>query len=207
MDFGFGLYKISKDSKVYTDAPKKNNLARLVFLFILLISFLFGLHINKKLNQPERVVERSFNNSLNKPFHSSLEGYISLKDSTEKSFRTHEIFNPEKGVATTKAINDTELPTINSHDALILLDNITNVAELKKEDMYGSGTRHFTGEFKSPGNVNSSSMFELWIDMANYLPVRLTIIKIQRNASYNSAGSPVSRITYLNIRYYKWGLK
>jgi hypothetical protein len=207
MDLGFGLYKISKDSKVYTDTPQKNNLTRAFFLVILLLSFLFGLYINNKFNQPINIVERSLKNSLNKPFHSSLEGYISLKDSTEKSFRTREVFNPEKGITVLRANKTSDISPLNSREAINLLEKITNVNELKKEDMYGAGTRHFTGEFKSLSDGNSSSMFELWIDMANYLPVRLILIKIQRNASKDSTGSPVSRITNLNIRYYKWGLK
>ena len=205
---GFGLYRINKDSKLYTEQPvQKSQLGRTLFLGILMFSFVLGLYINSKINVPSKTIDRVIKKSQSKFFMASLEGYVSMKDSLEKKFRTRETYIPEKGITVSKAYVTADSSPVNALDALKNLSSIKNVRELKKEDMYGAATRHFTGDIQNVSDGKTSSIFELWINMYTIMPVRLSIIEIERNAAQDSIGEPVSRITSYNIRYHNWNIK
>ena len=80
-----------------------------------------------------------------------------------------------------------------------------NAVEYEREDMYGHGTRLFSGSLKFPGDDDSvACVFKYWIDIRSHLAVRLHIAKVERNVSTFSDGEPASRVTYINIRYHDW---
>ena len=79
------------------------------------------------------------------------------------------------------------------------------MVEYEKEDMYGYGTRRFSGPLPTPGdNESGAGMFEYWINIRTYLAVRLIISLVDRNVEFDSRGNPISKETYINIRYYDW---
>jgi len=92
-----------------------------------------------------------------------------------------------------------------SVETLKELARAQNVHEHDKQDMYGHGTRHFSGTLPPVvDNDRIARVFDLWIDVRNFLPVRLSITQVERGAGSDAAGNPVSRETYLNIRYFGW---
>ena len=87
--------------------------------------------------------------------------------------------------------------------ALDLILKSGNPVEYNPEDMYARPTRHFSGSFReSPGDSLRVYVFNCWVDMKTRVMVRLELSGVQRNAGADEAGEPVSRETYLNIRYY-----
>ena len=93
----------------------------------------------------------------------------------------------------------------NAFSAIEALMYAQHITEHEKEDMYGYGTRHFSGSIVFPEENDSVSfMFEYWIDMRVLQPVRLIVSKVERDKAFDIQQNPVSRVTYLNIRYFNW---
>ncbi len=71
------------------------------------------------------------------------------------------------------------------------------------EDMYGHGTEHFSGPLSIKGNSeNIAAVFNYWIDMKTHEAVRLTISKVERGIVTSENSDPLSRVTYINIRFF-----
>ena len=182
-----------------------SDLSRLLLFVFMLLAAIVGGHFNKVSNKPSNVLSRSINKSLKLTFKASLEGSITLKDSTLCTFRSRQIYSPEKGLSVLSNIRSADQAPLDVLSALESLRNAENITEYNKEDMYGHPTQHFSGTFNLDGDNDSIAyVFEYWIDMRSLLAVRINIAKVERNVLTDSEGNTFSKETYLNIRYYDW---
>ena len=68
--------------------------------------------------------------------------------------------------------------------------------------MYAHPTLRYAGSlWNSAGDSLHAYTFICWIDMRERVLVRLELSGVQRNAGVDANGEPVSKETYLNIRY------
>ena len=189
----------SSSMKIHTD------LTRLFLLVFMLLAAIVGGHFNRVSNKPSNLLSRSIDKSLKQTFNASMEGSITLKDSTLSTFRSRQIYSPEKGISVSSIIRSTDNAPLDALSAIESLRNAENITEYNKEDMYGHPTRHFSGTFNSTADDSLTAyVFEYWIDMRSLLAVRMNIAKVERNVLTDSEGNTFSKETYLNIRYYGW---
>ncbi|MCE5250829.1 hypothetical protein LLG96_11475 [bacterium] len=196
----------SKKSKGYQD-----DLPRLILLLLMLLAAVIGGYYNKISDQPIKIVNRSLKKSLGQPFRASLEGETTISDSIINTYRDHQSYTPGKGTAsparTGGYYSAITVPAF-FFDAAGILEELRNslkVSEGDREDMYGHGTRHFSGSLKPAGAPDSViCVYEYWIDIRSRLAVRLSVTVVERNAVPRVDDEPMSRVTYINIRYHDW---
>ncbi|MFC1692281.1 hypothetical protein ACFL1R_02110 [Candidatus Latescibacterota bacterium] len=189
-----------------------HDLPRLILLLVMLLAAIFGRMYFKNANQPIKIVGRSLKKSVNHSFHASLEGTTRLRNAILGNYRNRQQYTPDRGLSKSpeKNLKSQNRYPISSapFDALSAIESLhyaQNIFEHNKEDMYGHGTRHFSGLLHIPGSGDSlGHMFEYWINMRTLLPVKLTISRVERNVDVNKYGEPISRTTFLNIRYHNW---
>ena len=185
-------------------AKFESDIMRLVLLVLMVFAGLIGVCYNGHINKPESVIKRSVNKSRSYIFKSSLEGGMSLGGSKLATYRIWYEFHPKHGIRTVSDESTGAIP----HDcveALALLNEIRDPVEYDLEDMFGHGTRHFTGSFNRYTESDTTAYaLEYWLDMRSKLPVRLDVAKVDRNAAVNGDGEAMSRETYLTIRYHNW---
>ena len=198
--------RLAPDSKFESSSMKLHtDLSRLLLFVFMLLAAIVGLHFNKVSNKPSNVLSRSINKSLKQTCKASLEGSITLKDSTLNTFRSRQIYSPEKGLSVSSNIRSANHALLDAVNAIESLRSAENITEYDKEDMYGHPTRHFSGTFNYDGDRDLTAyVFEYWIDMRSLLAVRINIAKVERNVITDSDGNTFSKETYLNIRYYDW---
>ena len=186
-------------------AKYESDISRLVLLLVMLIAAIIGGYINSVSDQPVRVVKRSIDKSLKRSFMASLEGETSLKDSILSVYRIRQQYHPNHGISMISNARSSQPAPFNALMVFELISRCNNIIEHDKEDMYGYGTRHFSGSFKLPeDDASVANIFEYWIDMRSRLPVRVNIVKIERNVSTDSEGNSVSKEMYITIRYFNW---
>ena len=186
-------------------AKYESDISRLVLLIVMLIAAIIGGNINSVSNQPLKVVKRSIDKSLKRSFMASLEGETSLKDSVLSVYRSRQQYYPDHGISMISNDRSSNPAPLDALMAFELISRCNNIIEHNKEDMYGHGTRHFSGSFKlQEDDTSAVNIFEYWIDMLNHLPVRVNIVKIERNVSTDSEGNSVSKEMYITIRYFNW---
>lgn len=187
--------------------PVKNqsDIARLVLLSAMVLAAIFGYYINRASNIPVKIVNKSVEAALKQPFRASIEGSVTLMDSTLASFRNRQTYDPERGLRMVSAGDASGGQPFDSVETLEELARAQNVYELDKQDMYGHGTRHFSGTMPPvEDNDRIARVFDLWIDVRSFLPVRLSITQVERGADSDAEGNPVARETYMNIRFFGW---
>ena len=200
MSFG----RINLDVSGYlSDTP------RLILLVLMLLAAIIGGYINSALDRPENLVGASLKKSLDHSFKASLEGTTTLQNSVLSIHRTRQQYSPGKGItSTSRSANGNSITAspgvdFNALNCLEALRHATNITELYKEDMYGHATRHFTRTFTLPSDSDKYvHAYEYWIDMTSLRAVRLVITTVERNVGVDDKGGSVSKITYINIRYY-----
>ena len=192
--------KPEKDSiKLHTD------LTRLLLLIFMLLAALLGGYIKTVTNKPTNVLEKSIDKSLKQSFKASMEGSTVIKDSTVCNFRSRQIYTPETGLSILSSIRSSDRAPFDAVSAIESLRLAGRLTEYNKEDMYGHPTRHFSGTINPARNDSSVvCIFEYWIDMKSFLAVRLSIARVERNVSTDTSGNPLSKETYINIRYHDW---
>ena len=187
--------------------PVKNqsDIARLVLLSAMVLAAICGYFINKSSNTPVKIVNKSVEAALKQPFKTSIEGSVTLMDSTLASFRNRQTYNPERELMRPSMGGSSDGLPFDSAETLEELTRAQNVYEYDKQDMYGHGTRHFSGAMPPiEGNDRIARVFDLWIDVRRFLPVRLSITQVERGAGSDTAGNPVAQETYMNIRFFGW---
>ncbi len=185
--------------KLHTD------LSILSLLVFMILAAVAGGHFYSVSNKPSNVLSRSINKSLKQTFKASIEGSITLKDSTLSTFRSRQVYSPEKGLSVLFYTRSAEQSPFDAVSAVESLRNAENITEYEKEDMYGYPARHFSGTFNLEGDNDSTAhVFEYWVNMRSLLSVRINIAKVERNILTDSKGDTFSKETYLNIRYYDW---
>ena len=188
-----------------------SDIPRLILLVLMLLAGIIGVYINSALERPEKLVDASLKKSFEHSFRASLEGTTTLQGSVLSIHRTRQQYSPGKGITSTSRSakgNGMTASTgvdFNALNCLEALRHATHITEQYKEDMYGHATRHFTGTFTLPTDSDKYvHAYEYWIDMTNLRAVRLVITTVERNAGVDGKGESVSKITYINIRYYDW---
>jgi len=206
-----GQIDLSDDQGSGRYTKYQHDLHRLIFLILLMVSFVIGLYVTRTTNQPVRVINRSLKKSLARSFCASLEGTTSVMDSVVSIYRDRQVYTSGKGIVSfsgseehTGAVTFSSL-SLNAHSALELIRKTTLASEMDRQDMYGHGTRHFSGSLKISGNDSPVvCVYEYWIDLRSFLAVRLSLTLVERNAVPQTDDEPLSRVTYLNIRFYDW---
>ena len=218
-----GKFDLNEDSsplsrrraKVYAKGGEKDNftddLPRLLLLFFMLVAFIIGVIVHTYINKPHSVINSSIKKTLGLSFQSSLEGSTVIRNSLLKTYRTRYRYAPEKGITAVSNekkgsfAESSQKASFNPLNALEALKYPHSVIELRKEDMYGYGTQHFSGLLSLPDKGGLVEYkFEYWIDIQTLLAVRLIVIIVEKNAGIDSKGISVPKKTYLNIRYYNW---
>ena len=214
---GFGFYNFGDKSEASSrrrgsaskyskgTAAVESDLSRLFLLSFMLLAAIFGGYYNSVSNIPSRIIKKSIDKSLKHSFRASLEGSTSLKNSILSTYRSHQKYNPEEGHSILPNIGSSDRAPFDAVSAMESILHAENAVEYGREDMYGHGTRLFSGSLKFPGDDDSvACVFKYWIDIRSHLAVRLHIAKVERNVSTFSDGEPASRETYINIRYHDW---
>ena len=182
-----------------------SNTPRLILIGLMVIAAILGSQINKFTDRADNALERSVGKALKTSFAASLEGTTTIQDSLISTHRLRQLCDHDGNLKTNGGTADTPYLRFNVRSALEALRNPTIVVEHDMEDMYGHGTRLFSGSFSLPDDdENTMHAFKYWADMRSLYPVRLTITTVERNIMYDDDGDGISRITYLNIRYYSW---
>ena len=168
--------------------------------------FAIGFIVNAYSNSARTILRGSVNKMEKLTFRASIEGKISLRDSTLAQYRYRQVYVPGKGISTVSNLagGNGEAP-LNALNYLESLRKTEQVKEDDRQDMYGHPTRHFYGVVRvaeSGKAASSSYYFEYWVDMRDLKPVRLTLSKAERNSAVDSKGDPIATETYLNIRYW-----
>ncbi len=186
-------------------AKMESDIMRLLLLVLMLIAGVFGVFYHSHINKPEYVIKHSIDKSLSRSFKASLEGNMSLGGNRLAGYRARYEFHPGHGLRVISNESSGEIP-YDSVEALGLVEDAHNPVEYEKEDMFGHGTRHFTGSsIQYTENDSTAYAFEYWVDMRSNLPVRLDIARVDRNAAIDDSGDALSMETYITIRYHTWG--
>ena len=185
-------------------ARLQSDIGRLLLLVLMVLAGIFGVFYNTHINKPETVIRHSIEIGRSRSYKSSLEGSMSLGGNRLATYRIRYEYHPKHGLRTLLDESTGEIP-YDSAQALELLGGAVDLAEYDKEDMYGHGTRHFTGSFTEYTESDSTAYaFEYWVDMRKQLPVRLDVARVERNAAIGDDGDAVSRETFFSIRYHNW---
>ncbi|MBT4485216.1 MAG: hypothetical protein HOC71_16240 [Candidatus Latescibacteria bacterium] len=192
------------------EAKFSNDLSRLTLFAVMLLCAIFGYNYNSRRNIPINVITRSAERSLKKTFDASFEGSTTMKGIYLGIYRSRQNYSPGDGLTITpvdgeNVEEDYPPPPFNTLTALEALRYASEVVDRGKEDMYNFGTRHFSGTLRMPDDDESIAYaFEYWVDIRKLRPVRFTISKIERNVGVDTNGESISKLTYINIRYYNW---
>ncbi|MBN1294517.1 MAG: hypothetical protein JXB48_21950 [Candidatus Latescibacteria bacterium] len=188
-----------------------SDVPRLILLILMLCAAVIGGYVNSNLDKPVKVINRSVEKSLARSFRASIEGTTSIGDSVVARHRDHVRYVPGKGLRSLSgSANDTGRPLSekSQFDALSALRSVQTapfITEREKEDMYGHGTRHYTGSFSLSTDGDSVvHAYEYWIDMRKLLAVRLLMTTVEQSPVVNALGDSLSKVTFINIRYHDW---
>ena len=194
----------SKESNFYHDLP------RLILLLLMLAGAIFGGYYESYRNKPIRIIEKSIDMTIKNSFMASLEGTSQINKTVVAIYRNHQSYTPDRGITilSDRGRIGTSYPQETPFDAFNAIEALrfaSNIIEHDKEDMYGYGTRHFSGSINLPEENDSVTfVFDYWISMRALRPVRLIFSKVEREKSINIQDNPVSKGIYLNIRYFDW---
>lgn len=181
------------------------NVPRLILIGLMVVAAVIGSQINRITDRADNALARSIDKSLSTSFSASLEGTTTIQDSLISTHRLRQQCNNEGVLTTNGGTADTPYLRFNVRSALEALKHPSNVVEHDMEDMYGHGTRLFSGSFVLPDDdENTVHAFKYWADMRDLYPVRLTITTVVRNVLFDEEGDGISQVTYLNIRYHSW---
>ncbi len=195
----------SRFAKSRTSDSIAHDLPRLLLLLFMLMAATFGGICNHYTNSPVKIVKRSMTRTVEHPFRASLEGSTALKSISLASYRERQQYTPETGLAAEiiERPSDGDVPPFDALTALLALEYADAVVEHDREDMYGHGTRHFSGSLALPGmSEDMVYVFEYWCDIRTYRAVRLIVTEAERNAAVDDRGNAISRETYINIWFY-----
>ena len=195
------LYKMPPVSKA---TKHQADLERLGFLILLAIVFIVGLFYHLANNTPTAVIDSSAERALGQPFRISLEGGVSINRRSLEAYRVRYRYQPESGLAVEPQVISA-MPPIDPVTALNLIRDVPDPREYQREDMYSHPTRHLGGTWHDAADSSKVYVFNVWLDIRSRDLVRLEISGVQRNADVDRNGDPVSRETYLNMRFYDYG--
>ena len=163
------------------------------------------------LNNPIRFITRSWEKTLKHSFKASLEGSTVMRNTILGVYRNRQRYTSEKGIilpgdaSENSGILPPYKPPYDAKSALELLRYARDAVEYDREDMYGYGTRHFSGLISLPDDSESGTrIFEYWVNIRTLLTVRLIITHVERNLDIDKRGIPINKEMYINIRYYDW---
>ena len=193
------------------EAKFSNDLSRLVLFAVMLLCAILGYYYNSRRNIPINVITRSAERSLKQTFDASFEGTTTMRSIYLGIYRSRQNYSPGDSLTITPVAGENVAedyslpPPFNTLTALEALRYASEVVDRGKEDMYGFGSRHFSGTLNIPDdNESIAYAFEYWVDIRKLRPVRFTISKVERNVGVDTNGESISKLTYLNMRYYNW---
>ena len=201
-----GNFEMNEGEKPKSEGSLLNDASRLILLLLMLFGGIAGIFIIDKAEKPLKIIERSLSKKQNLKFRASIEGSVTIGGFVNDTIKSRQKYSVETGIVTE---DETKLPendgVFDANRALDAIHYVSFINEHKKEDMYGHGTRHYSGSLKFPDDGESTvRTFEYWSDMRNHLPVRLILTTVESDLGINKFGLPISRVTYMNIRYYGW---
>jgi len=188
----------SKDS-FYNDLP------RLMLLLFMLVAAIVGWYVKSYSNQPDRVIAASVEQMLKKPFNASIEGSVGLKSFTLGTFRSRQRYFPGSDlvIVSDRGYAGGEQVPYDALSALEALLTAIDFVELGREDMYGHGTRHFSGVIpvQATNGAGQTAGFDLWVGLKTRRVVRLVMTTSERSNAFDDSGQAVFKSSYLNISY------
>ncbi len=201
-----GNIETNEGEKLKSESSFLNDASRLILLILMVFGFFAGIFIIDKAEQPMKIIGRSITKKQNRKFRASIEGTVSIGGLVNDTIKSHQQYSAETGIVIQTGTKLPEYDAVfDANSALDALHYVSFINEHKKEDMYGHGTRHYSGSIKLPDDDESTMhTFEYWLDMRNLLPVRLILTTVESNLGINKLGLPISRVTFMNIRYYNW---
>ncbi len=209
----FGFYKFGSESNSSSNdrsygkgsAGMESDLSRLFLLAFMLLAWIVGSYVSKYSHAPSHVFENSIEKTLQQSFRASLEGKVSFRGDDLATYRSHQRYSPDNGMSVISDDGSFGHAPVDPLSALELILQTENITESDMEDMYGHGTRHFSGVLKFDGdNESVGGIFNYWMDNRTNLAVRLSIAKVERNITTQDNPEPASREIYINIRYYNF---
>ncbi len=205
MEGSMGFLPTYKKMPPISKAVKSRaDLERLVFLILLVIVFFIGLFYHLANNTPVAVLTSSVDRALRRPFRISLEGGVSINRRSLEAYRVHYYYQPGDSLAVEPPVISA-MPPIDPVTALNLIRAVPNPREYIRQDMYSQPTRHLGGTWHDAADSSKVYIFNLWLNISSRDIVRLEISGVQRNVDVDRNGDPVSRETYLNMRYFDYG--
>jgi hypothetical protein len=183
---------------VYTD-----DLSRLIVFFILFVLFIIGFVITEYGKNPKRMLSGAIERTIHSRYTASIEGRTTVGDSLIADYRSRETYDPKSGVSEFFS-GGTAKPPRTSLELLGSVLATTSVREIKRQDMFGRPTQHFTGTVpKNPKSDTggAGASFEAWVDFRDHTIVRLSVTTVRRNVTVSARGDSLSAATYLTIRF------
>lgn len=209
--------KSSSRLRIYrpdTESSKQSyyhDLPRLFLLLFMVLAAILGYYVKEYKNKPIRLVTHSWEKTLKHSFKTSLEGSTVVRSTVLGVYRNRQEYTPEMGITSPGYASENgdilspHQPPYDAKSALELLRYASDVIEYDMEDMYGYGTRHFSGLLSLPDdNESGTRIFEYWVNIRTLLAVRLIVTHVERNLDIDKRGIPINKETYINIRYYDW---
>ena len=209
--------KSSSGRRIFRPDPERSkqsyyhDLPRLFLLLFMLLAAILGYYVKEYKNNPIRVITRSWEKTLKHSFKASLEGSTVMRNTVLGVYRNRQRYTSEKGIilpgdaSENSGILPPYKPPYDAKSALELLRYARDAVEYDREDMYGYGTRHFSGLISLPDDSESGTrIFEYWVNIRTLLTVRLIITHVERNLDIDKRGIPINKEMYINIRYYDW---
>lgn len=206
MSKGYADYRVTREMQnqpEWKPEPSPGDYSRLFLLAVIFIAFGIGIYYFERVNNPLSLVQSSVEKTFLSAFQASVEGETLLDGSEVSVYRSHESSVPGKAISAT-TLSGSEPAPFNSREILELLRGATKAKEMKREDMYGHPSRHFSGEFPNPkalAGQPKTYQFHYWIDLQNRKAVRLVATgKCPSNVITVSGESLLSEV-FLNVRW------
>ena len=201
-----GNFELNEGEKPNSESSLLNDASRLSLLLLMLFGGIAGIFIINKTEQPLKIIERSVTKKESRRFRASIEGTVSIGGVVNDTIKSRQQYSAETGLVIQTGAKLPENDSVfDANSALENLHFVSFINEHKKEDMYGHGTRHYSGSIKLPDDGESTvRTFEYWTDIRKHHPVKLILTTVESDIGINKNGMPVSRVTFMNIRYYDW---
>ncbi len=181
-----------------------HDLPRLVLIVLMLLAALLGWYVKSQAEKPEKVIVRAAETMLKTTFAASLEGTQGLKSILLARYRTHQVYRPGKGIENAnpdQSQQGDEAP-FDALSAIEALKSAKDIVEHDREDMYGHGTRHFSGTVASPPDSSVSPLtFDVWIGIKTHRIHRIILKRSEPSTAFDDKGHAVPKTTWINIWY------
>lgn len=190
------------DRYKHNTAKLEADIYRLALLVMMILAVIIGGICNNNAAKPTAMIKKAVRKTLESSFVSSFEGNVSMDNRKLDTYRIRHRYHPANGLEVVSSTGTSREPQFDPVSALKLILQSGNPVEYSPEDMYARPTLRYAGSLRSSAEDSLHAYtFYCWIDMRKRVMVRLELSGVQRNAGVDENGEPVSKETFLNIRY------